>query len=88
MLTVEDAKGTASSSGYTLGGTLINPASSEIRSIAVVGTVYNAAGAVIGYRKIILPDSLAANASVEFAMPLPGITDAARWAVIAEGRLP
>ncbi len=85
-LTVEGAKGTASSSGYTLGGTLINPTSSEIHSIAVVGTVYNAAGAVIGYRKIVLPDSLAANASVEFAMPLPAITDAARWAVIAQGR--
>jgi LysM repeat protein len=87
-LEVEGASGAASPSGYTLGGTLINPTASEIRSITVVGTVYNAAGAVIGYRKIFLTDSLAANASAEFSMPLPGITDAARWAVIAEGRLP
>jgi len=87
-LGIEGASGAASPSGYIIDGRLVNPTASEIRSIAVIGTVYNAAGGVIGYRELSVGESLSARASSLFSIVLPGVQDAAQWAVIAQGRMP
>jgi len=88
MLAVSDARGESSSGGFTLSGAVSNPTSITVSNVALVGTVYNSAGSVIGYRKIMLTEPLAANASAQFSVTLPGVESAARWAVIAQGRTP
>ena len=85
-LTVSDVAGAESSGGFTLGGAVTNVAAVTVKNIVVVGTVYNSAGAVIGYRKIALIEPLAADAGAQFSITLPGVASAARWAVVAEGR--
>jgi hypothetical protein len=85
-LAVSDVAGAESSGGFTLGGTVTNVAAVTVKNIVVVGTVYNSAGAVIGYRKIALIEPLAADAGAQFSITLPGVASAARWAVLAEGR--
>ena len=86
VLVVSDVAGGESSGGFTLGGTVTNVAAVTVKDIVVVGTVYNSAGAVIGYRKIALIEPLAASASAQFSITLPGVASAARWAVLAQGR--
>lgn len=86
MLTVSEVAGAESSGGFTLNGTVANVAAVTVKDIVVVGTVYNSAGAVIGYRKIALIEPLAADAGAQFSITLPGVASAARWAVVAEGR--
>lgn len=85
-VTVNDVSGSPAQGGLTLSGTLVNPASTELRSIVVIATVYNALGSVTGYRKTVLAEPLAANASAMFSIILPGSSEAGRWTVIAQGR--
>lgn len=71
---------------FTLTGTLTNTSPTALNTIVVVGTVYNAAGAVTGYRKVTLPAPLAVGESAAFTLSMPGVAEAARWQVIAQGR--
>lgn len=86
LLAVSDVAGAETSGGFTLSGTATNTAAVTVSYIALVASVYNSAGAVIGYRKIILAEPLAAGAGAQFSIALPGVSSAARWAVVAEGR--
>ena len=85
-VTVNDVNGVPVQGGLTLNGSLVNPTSIELRSVVVIATVYNALGSVTGYRKIVLAEPLAANASAVFSIILPGSSEADRWTVIAQGR--
>ncbi|HLF00475.1 MAG TPA: LysM peptidoglycan-binding domain-containing protein [Anaerolineales bacterium] len=86
MLTVSEVVSAETTAGLNLKGTIINPASTPVNRIAIVGSVYNSAGAVIDYRRITLTEPLAPEANVSFEMIFPGVGSAARWAVIAQGR--
>jgi hypothetical protein len=86
LLTVNDVSGSPAQGGFTVNGSLVNPISTELRSVVVIATVYNALGSVTGYRKIVLAEPLAANASAVFSIILPGNSEADRWTVIAQGR--
>lgn len=85
-VTVNEVSGAPAQGGFTVNGSLVNPASIELRSVVVIATVYNALGSVTGYRKIVLAEPLAANASAVFSIILPGSPEADRWTVIAQGR--
>jgi LysM repeat protein len=85
-LNVSGAAGSSSPSGYIINGSVINPASVEVKSVVIVATVYNSAGAVAGYRKIILSVVIAARGATPFSITLAGITEVTRWAVIAQAR--
>ncbi len=87
LLTVSEARGELTPAGFTLTGAVTNPAASEIKQLTIVGSVYNSAGSVIGYRKLTFAEPLAANAGQQFSMTLPGVASPARWAVIAQGRI-
>lgn len=85
MLTVSGAAGAASPNGFTISGSVVNPSNAEVKSIAVIATVYNSNG-IINYREINLPGSLTAKGSTPFSIVMTGITEATRWAVIAQAR--
>ena len=86
MLNVSGAAGSSSPSGFIINGNVINPASVEVKSVVIVATVYNAAGAVTSYRKIILNGTIAPRGSTTFSITMAGITEATQWTVIAQAR--
>lgn len=86
-LAVSQVQASASSAGYVLSATLTNNAASAVKNVVVVGTVYNAAGAVTGFRALKLADALAVNSSTQVELVLPGVSVAAKWVIIAQGRL-
>ncbi|MBI4631165.1 MAG: LysM peptidoglycan-binding domain-containing protein [Chloroflexi bacterium] len=86
MLNVSGAAGSSSPSGFIINGSVINPASVEVKSVVIVATVYNSASAVTGYRKIILNGTIAPRGSTTFSITMAGITEVTRWAVIAQAR--
>ncbi len=87
-LAVSEVTGAPAAAGFTLSGAVTNPAASAVRSVTVVATLYNAAGQVTDYRAVILTGSLEGTASQSFSVALPGVNNAARWAVVAQGRAP
>lgn len=87
-LDVSNLTGRADAAGFTLSATIANSKEGSLGEVTVVGTVYNAAGAVIGYRVLQLDRPLAAHTGTEIELSLPGVTSVARWAVIAQGRTP
>ena len=72
--------------GVIVTGAVTNPAPVEVKAVAIIATVYNSSSAVAGYRKTVLPGSIPPQASLPFSIALPGVTDIARWAVVAQGR--
>ncbi len=85
-LTVNEVSGLPGGGGFTVNGTLVNPTTADLHSVAIIATVYNSPGSIIGYRKVTLNEPLTANASTAFSITLPGVFEVARWAVIAQGR--
>ncbi len=85
-LPVPDVTGASDGGAFTLTGTLTNTTPTALNTVVVVGTVYNAAGDVTGYRKIALTQPLAAGESASFSLSMPGVAEAARWQVLAQGR--
>ena len=87
MLNVSGVAGSSSSSGFIINGSVINPASVEVKSVVIVATVYNAAGAVTSYRKIILNGTIAPRGNTTFSITMAGISEVTRWAVIAQAHI-
>ncbi len=87
MLNVSGVTGSSSSSGFIINGSVINPASVEVKSVVIVATVYNSAGAVASYRKIILNGAIAPRGNTPFSITMAGITEVTRWAVIAQAHI-
>jgi len=85
-LTVNDLSGVPFGGGITLSGSVTNPTTIEVQSVAVVAAVYNSSGAVVGYRKIILSDPIPSNTSASFSIILTGVADVIRWTAFAQGR--
>jgi LysM repeat protein len=86
MLAVSEVAGAATTAGFTLSGSLTNTAPIEMPTVIVVGTVYNSALAVTAYRRVVIEQPLGPGASLSFTLTLPGVSSAARWAVLAQGR--
>ncbi|MGC9522766.1 MAG: LysM peptidoglycan-binding domain-containing protein [Anaerolineae bacterium] len=57
-LTVAESEGSVSGPQYRIRGSLRNESGSPVRRIAVVATIYNAEGAVVGYRQLLLAEDL------------------------------
>lgn len=87
-LAVDNLQAAPAPAGFSISGALVNPTAAELRGVVAVATVYNSAGSVAGYRKITFGDRLAANGVLPFSIALPGVTEAAKWAVAAQGRKP
>jgi LysM repeat protein len=87
-LTVSDVSSQPMSGGLTLTATITNSTPNPVKNVVVVGTVYNAAGAVTGFRALKLPDQIASNTSTSVELVLPGVTVAARWVIVSQGRIP
>lgn len=86
-LTTSQLDGHTSNGGFVLTATLTNTAPAPVKNVVVVGTVYNAAGAVTGFRALKLSDALAVNSSTQVELVLPGVSVAAKWVIIAQGRI-
>ncbi len=87
-LTISEVTGQPAPGGFTLAATVANPTQNTLQRVVIVGTVYNAAGAVTGFRALQLPDPLKPAESTQVTLNLPGVAAAARWAIIAQGRIP
>jgi LysM repeat protein len=86
-LTTMDVTGASDEGGvFTLTGTITNTSPTALNTVVLVGTVYNSAGAVTGYRKEPWPQPLASGEMLSFRLTMPGVTSAARWQVVAQGR--
>jgi LysM repeat protein len=85
---VDGASGQPSTGGFLLTATLTNDSPTDLPAVTVVGTVYNATGLVIGYRVGTLEMGLRSGASLPITVVMPGVDTAARWVVIAQGRVP
>lgn len=85
-LTVNDLHSVIGAGSVIVSGSVTNPAPVEVKAAALIATVYNSSGAVRGYRKTVLPEPIPPQASRPFSIALPGVTDIASWAVVAQGR--
>jgi LysM repeat protein len=86
MLDVGQVSGASTSGGFALSGAVTNSTAAEIQRVILVGTVYNSASAVTGYRRIAIEQPLEPGVSMAFSITLPGVSSAAHWAVLAQGR--
>jgi hypothetical protein len=86
-LEVPAHQGAASGAGWAVTGQVRNPSSVAAGSAWLTLTLYDATGAILGYRKQALAGGLPAGATLEFsisATPLSGAVD--RYVIAAEGR--
>src|SRR6185503_2042579 len=78
LLAVGDVSGVSTSAGFSLSGAVTNTTAVEMRQVILVGSVYNSASAVAGYRRIAIEQPLGPGASMSFSIILPGVSSAAR----------
>lgn len=85
-------QGTRDNSGYTISGSVRNLESTPVESVAVVGTLYNAAGAVLDCEWNYASDtSLAPNQQTGFVLPLTArrsYAEVAQFHAETDGELP
>jgi len=87
LLDVAAHTGQATGTRLHVSGLVRNPSEHAAGAAWVTVTVYDAAEAVVGYRRVALPDSLPPGAEAEFSLAVDSLAGPiARYAVAAEGR--